>query len=152
MGAHVDPILVLFAPLWWISPRPETLILAYVGVLAAGIYPVFRLALKYTESGLAAGLLGAWYFVFPWTIWIALNELNPSVLALPLLLYVIWYLDEHRLGYFVVFASLAVLTGELIGLTVAALGIWYALQHGDFAPASRSQLPVRRGQRSAWPL
>ena len=129
LGAHVDPILVLFAPLWWISPRPETLILAYVGALAAGIYPVFRLALKHTESRLAAGLLGAWYFVFPWTIWIALNELNPSVLALPLLLYAIWYLDEHRLGYFVVFASLAVLTGELIGLTIAALGVWYAIQY-----------------------
>jgi uncharacterized membrane protein len=128
-GAHVDPILVLFAPLWWVHPGPETLIVAYIGVLAAGVYPVVRLALKYTSSWLAASLLAAWYLVLPWTIWIALNELNPVGLALPLLLYAIWFLDEHRLGLFGAFAVLAVFTGELVGLSVAALGAWYAVRH-----------------------
>ena len=116
LGAHVDPILVLFTPLWWIHPAPETLIVAFAAVIAAGVYPVVRLALKHTESRLAAGLLGAWYLAYPWTIWIALNELNPIVLALPLLLYAIWFLDEDRLGLFALFAVLAVLTGELVGL------------------------------------
>ncbi len=127
LGAHVDPILVLFTPLWWIHPAPETLIVAFAAVIAAGVYPVVRLALKHTESRLAAGLLGAWYLAYPWTIWIALNELNPIVLALPLLLYAIWFLDEDRLGLFALFAVLAVLTGELVGLTIALIGIWYAL-------------------------
>ncbi len=129
LGAHVDPILVLFAPLWWVAPHPETLIVAYVAIIAAGIYPVVRLALKHTESGVAAGLLGAWYLTYPWTIWIAFNELNPVMLSLPLLLYAIWFLDEHRLARFAVAAVLAMLTGELIGLTVAGLGVWYALKH-----------------------
>jgi uncharacterized membrane protein len=129
LGAHVDPVLVLFAPLWWIHPAPETLIVAFAAVIAAGVYPVVRLGLRYTESMLGAGLLGAWYLAYPWTVWIALNELNPVMLALPLLLYAIWFLDEHRVGPFALFAGLAMLTGELIGLTVAMIGVWYAVRY-----------------------
>ena len=127
LAAHVDPILVLFTPFWWIHPAPETLMVVYVAALAAGVYPVVRLALKHTGSHLAAALLGVWYLTLPWVIWIGLNEVNPMSLALPLLLFAIWALDEDRLGRFAVFAVLAVLCGELIGITVAALGLWYAL-------------------------
>jgi uncharacterized membrane protein len=127
LAAHVDPILVLFTPFWWVHPAPETLIVVYVAALAAGVYPVVRLALKHTGSRLVAALLGAWYLTLPWVIWIGLNEVNPMSLALPLLLYAIWALDDDRLGRFAVFAVLAVLCGELIGITVAALGVWYAL-------------------------
>jgi uncharacterized membrane protein len=130
LAAHVDPILVLFAPLWWIAPYPATLIVAYVAIIAAGIYPVVRLALAHTGSRAATALLGAWYLLYPWTVWLAFNELNPVTLSLPLLLYATWFLDEHRLGRFAVAAALAMLTGELIGLTIAAVGVWYAVRHG----------------------
>jgi uncharacterized membrane protein len=130
LGAHVDPILVLFAPLWWIQPDPETLILGQAAALAAGLYPVVRLALKYTGSRVAAALLGGWYLAFPWILWNAVNDVHPVTLAIPLLLYAIWFLDEHHLGRFALVAVLALACGELVGLTVAALGLWYALARG----------------------
>jgi uncharacterized membrane protein len=129
LAAHVDPILMLFTPLWWIHPGPEALIVAYVAVIASGVYPVVRLALKYTDSALASTCLAAWYLVFPWIIWIALNELNPLSLALPFLLFAIWFLDEERLGSFAAAAVLALATGEVVGLTIAALGVWYVVRH-----------------------
>ena len=129
LGAHVDPILVLLAPLWWAYPSPHALILAQVVALAAGVYPVVRLGLKYTGSVIAAALLAAWYLAYPWVVWNAVNDVHPVTFAIPLLLYAIWLLDEQRLGLFTVFAALALLTGELVGLTVAALGIWYALRY-----------------------
>lgn len=129
LAAHVDPILVLFAPLWLIHPDPTTLIVAQAAALASGIYPVARLALKFTESSLAASLLVGWYLVFPWVVWNAFDEVHPVTLAIPLLLYAIWFLDEHRLTRFAVVAALALLTGELVGLTVAGLGLWYAVRY-----------------------
>jgi uncharacterized membrane protein len=129
LAGHVDPILVLYTPFWWIHPAPETLILVQAAVLSSGVYPVVRLALKHTESRLAAALLGAWYLCIPWIVWLAFNELNPLSLALPLLLYAIWFLDEHRLGLLAVAAGLALLTGELVGVTVALLGLWYAITY-----------------------
>jgi uncharacterized membrane protein len=129
LSGHVDPILVLLAPLWWIYPGPEILILAQAALLASGVYPAVRLALKHVGSPLAAGLLGIWYLVFPWTVWIAFDDFHPLTLATPFLLYAIWFLDEHRLGRFAAVAVLAMMTGELIGLTVAALGVWYAIRY-----------------------
>lgn len=129
-ASHVDPVLALLVPVWWIHPGPESLIIAQTVVLASGIYPVVRLALKYTGSGLATGLLATWYLAFPWLVWNALNDVHAVTLAIPLLLYAIWFLDEDQLGRFALFAALAMLTGELLGLTVAALGVWYAISHG----------------------
>ena len=126
--AHIDPALVLFVPLWFVVPTPESLIVMQAAALATGVYPVVRLALKYVGSPVAAGLLGAWYFAFPWIVWNALNDVHPVTLAIPLLLYAIWFLDEGRLGLFALFAGLALLTGELVGLTVAAVGVWYAVR------------------------
>jgi uncharacterized membrane protein len=51
-------------------------------------------------------------------------------LAAPLLLFAIWFLDENRLGAFALAAGLALATGELIGLGVAGLGLWYAFARG----------------------
>ena len=128
LAGHFDPALALFVPFWWIHPHPETMIVLQAAALAAGIYPVVRLAMKYVGSPVAAGLLAAWYLVFPWLVWNAVNDVHAVTLAIPLLLYGIWFLDEHRLGRFAVVAVLAMLTGELIGLTVAALGVWYAIR------------------------
>jgi uncharacterized membrane protein len=129
LGSHVDPALLLFVPLWWIHSGPEALILGQAAALAAGLYPVVRLALKYTGSGLATALLGGWYLAFPWVIWNAINDVHPVTLAIPLLLYATWFLDEHHLGRFALVAALTLATGELMGLPVAALGVWYALCH-----------------------
>jgi uncharacterized membrane protein len=132
LGAHVDPILVLFAPLWWIYPGPEMLIVAQAVALALGVFPVVRLSLKHVRSRVAAMVLGAWYLVFPWIVWNAFDEVHPVTFAIPLLLYAVWFLDEHRLVPFAIFAALAMSTGELIGLAIAGLGVWYALRYRRF--------------------
>ena len=50
--------------------------------------------------------------------------------AIPLYLFCIWFLDTERLALFAVSALLAMSTGELMGLPIACLGIWYALARG----------------------
>lgn len=136
LGAHVDPILILLVPFWWLYSEPETLLVVQAGALAAGVYPVVRLALVHTRHRLVAGLCGIWYLTFPWVIWNVFDEFHPVTLAIPLLLYAIWFLDQDRLRPFCVAAILAMSTGELIGLTVAALGVWYLIVSRRVLPAS----------------
>jgi uncharacterized membrane protein len=129
LAAHVDPILVAFAPLWWLWPSPDLLLVVQSAALALGAWPVFLLARKHLGSERAAVACALAYLLYPATTWTALNEFHPVALATPLLLGAIWALDESRLGLFAALAVPAALTKEEIALVVAALGIWFAFTH-----------------------
>jgi uncharacterized membrane protein len=129
LGAHFDPILAAFAPLWLVWPSPDMLLVAQALAVALGALPVFWLAHKHLRSERAGLAFALAYLIYPPTQWLTLNEFHPVALACPLLLFAIWYLDEGRLLPFAVFALLAATTKEEIALVVAGLGIWYALVH-----------------------
>jgi uncharacterized membrane protein len=127
LAAHVDPILVLFAPLWWVWPSASMLLAAQAVAIALGALPVFWLARKHLGSERAAGCFALAYLLLPAVEWLTLNEFHPVALACPLLLYAFWFLDNDRLVPFAVFAVLAAATKEEIALVVACLGLWYAV-------------------------
>ena len=127
LGSHVDPILALFAPLWWIWPSPNMLVVVQALAIALGALPVFRLARKHLGSERAALGFSLAYLLYPAVQWLTLNEFHPVALACPLLLFAFWYLDEDRLVAFGVFAVLAALTKEEIPLVIAGMGVWYAV-------------------------
>ena len=129
LGAHVDPILVLFTPLWWIWPSPNMLLVAQAVAIATGAVPVFWLARKHLGSAHAGIGFALAYLLYPATGWLTLNEFHPVALATPLLLFAVWYLDEDRLLPFALFAIAASACKEEIGLVVAGFGIWYGLTH-----------------------
>jgi uncharacterized membrane protein len=41
LGDHFSPVIVLFAPLYWVAPRPELLIGMQAVLFAAAIFPIF---------------------------------------------------------------------------------------------------------------
>src|SRR5207247_6570841 len=125
------------------APSPLTLAGVQVAAVALGALPVFWLARRHLESERLACLFALAYLAYPWLGWTAADAMHPVTLAIPLFLFSIWSLDSDRLWAFAPFAVLAALTGELMGLTVAALGIWYALARGHrFAGAAIALLGV----------
>ena len=127
LAAHVDPILALFAPLWWLWPSPELLLTVQAVAIALGALPVHRLALRHLGDRRAALGLALAYLLYPPVQWLTLNEFHPVALATPLLLWGIALLDEDRPLAFCGVALLAVATKEEVGLVVAMLGLWYAV-------------------------
>ena len=127
LAAHVDPILAVCGPLWWIWPSPDLLLVTQALAVAAGAWPVFLLARKHLESSRAALGFALAYLLYPATGWLTLNEFHPVALATPLLLFAFWYLDNDRLLPFALFAVAAAACKEEIGLVVAGFGLWYAL-------------------------
>ena len=130
LGAHFDPILAAFAPLWLAWPSPDALLVTQAVAVALGALPVFWLARKHLGNERAGLGFALAYLVYPPTEWLTLNEFHPVALACPLLLFAIWYLDQGRLLPFAIFAIAAATTKEEIALVVAGLGVWYALAHG----------------------
>jgi uncharacterized membrane protein len=127
LGAHFDPIVAAFAPLWRIWPSPTLLLTTQALAIAAGAFPVFLLARKHLRSEWAGVACALVYLLYPATQWLGVDDFHPVALATPLLLAGFWLLDEDRLLAFGVVATLACLTKEQMGLTVAAMGVWYAL-------------------------
>ena len=136
LGAHVDPILVVFAPLWWIWPSPAMLLTVQAIAVALGALPVFWLARKHLHSDRAALGFALAYLLYPAVQWLTLNEFHPVALATPFLLFALWYLDEDRLVAFAAFAIPAALCKEEIPLVVAAFGLWYALARRRWLPGT----------------
>jgi uncharacterized membrane protein len=130
LGAHVDPLLAAFAPLWWLWPSPTMLLVAQAVAIALGALPVFWLARKHLASDRHAALFAIAYLLYPPVQWLALDEFHAVALACPLLLYALWYLDEGRLPAALPFLALAALTKEEVPLVVAGLGVWFALARG----------------------
>jgi len=130
LGAHVDPVLLLLAPLWAVVPSPLTLALAQVVAVSLGALPLFWLGRRHLGCERAAGLLALAYLASPWIAWSAYDAIHPKTLAIPLFLFAVWFLDSDRLGAFAVVAVLTAASGELMGITIAGLGIWYALARG----------------------
>jgi uncharacterized membrane protein len=129
LAAHVDPILVLFSPLWWLWPSPHLLLVVQAVAVALGALPVFSLACKHLASRRAGLGFALAYLLYPATGWLTLNEFHPVALAAPLLLFAFWYLDEERLLPFALFALAAAACKEEIPLVLSGFGVWFAFAH-----------------------
>ena len=130
LGAHFDPIVAAFAPLWWVWPDPSLLLVTQAAAVATGAIPVYLLGRRHLESDWAAAGFGLAYLLHPATQWLVLDDFHPVALATPLLLWGFWFLDTDRLVPFAIVAGAACLTKEQIGLVVAAMGVWYAVRPG----------------------
>jgi uncharacterized membrane protein len=124
LGIHVEPILVLIAPLYLIHDGPETLIVLQNVAMALGAIPLFLLSLRRLPGLPLLGVaFAAAYLLAPEFLGAALWDFHSVALATPLLLLAIWALDAGRYRTFVVAAILAALTKEDVALSLALLGV-----------------------------
>jgi len=143
LGSHFDPILALLAPLWWLWPDPELLLVVQAVAVASGALPVYWLARKHLASDWPAAALAVAYLLSPPVQWLTVSDFHPVALACPLLLYAWWHLDEGRLWAFALLAAAAIAAKEHVGLAVAAIGVWYAVRHRD--PRTGAAIAVTAG-------
>jgi uncharacterized membrane protein len=129
LGSHFDPILAALAPLWWVWPSPELLLVVQAVAVASGAIPVYWLARKHFDLEWPAAALAVAYLLYPPVQWLTLSDFHPVALACPLLLFAWWHLDERRLWAFALLAAAAIATKEHVGLAVAAMGVWYAVRY-----------------------
>jgi uncharacterized membrane protein len=131
--AHVDPFLALLVPLWWAWSSPLMLLVVQAVAVSTGALPVYWLARKHLRSDRAALHFAFAYLLYPATQFSALtitSGFHSVSVAVPLILFAIWFLDEERLIPFAAFALLAASTKEEIPLAVGCLGIWFAVRKG----------------------
>jgi len=126
LGDHFFPIIVGFAPLYWIRPGAETLIVAQAVLLAASIAPVFLFIRRRIPSAPAIALAIA-YGCF-WGLQRAMAfDVHETAFAPLLIATVILAMDQRRwtLFWIAVAAMLSVKEDHLPLLT--AIGVYLLL-------------------------
>ena len=130
LGAHFDPILAALAPLWWLWPSPEMLLVVQAFAVAARRPPGLPGSRGSTSAtAFARPRSRSSYLAYAPVQWLTLSDFHPVALATPLLLFAWWHLDEERLWAFALLAGAAMATKEHVGLAVALMGVWYAVRH-----------------------
>lgn len=127
LGDHFSPILAVLAPLYWLWPSANLLLVAQAVLLGGSAYPLTRLAIERTT--LAGGLaLGAAYGL-SWGLAGAVSyDFHEVAFAVPLLAFGLVALAERRWRSATLWTLPLVLVKEDLGITVAAIGC-YLLAH-----------------------
>ncbi|MFN8492093.1 MAG: DUF2079 domain-containing protein [Caldilineaceae bacterium] len=141
---HVEPILALISPLFWLWDDVRALLLFQVVMVAMGAWPLYELALRRLDQLLTpaeqtqiwcveplrqwtrplALLLALAYLLTPQLQSAVLTEFHAVPLAVPLLLWSFWAIETHRWQQFVIAALLVACVKEETALLAAGLGVW----------------------------
>lgn len=123
LGDHFHPILVSLVPLYWLTDRVESLLLAQGFLFALAVLPIFLFAEKRLGRW-PAYLLALSYTIF-WGVQQAVEfDFHEVAFAVPLTAFSIYFIDEKRWNWYWVCACLLLLTKENLSLTVAFFGVY----------------------------
>ena len=125
LGDHFSPVLALLAPLYWIHDSPTTLLAAQGALIAIGVVPLMKWAMR--SVGLGAGLVVAFGYGMSFGVANAVTfDFHEVAFAAPLMAFAVVAFGEGRLTQSVLWAAPLVLVKEDLGLTVAVLGLLVA--------------------------
>jgi uncharacterized membrane protein len=123
LGDHFHPILALLAPLFWIWNSVEALLAAQGLLFALAIVPIFLFAEKRLGKW-AAYLFAVSYSIF-WGIQKAVEfDFHEIALAVPLIAFAVYFIDEKRWRAYFVCIFLLLMTKENMGVLVAFFGLY----------------------------
>lgn len=93
-ATHVEPILFLIAPLYWLWPDPRLLLWLQVAGMSLAALPLYALAVRRLRSEWIALLIVLAYFLMPATEAVTLFDFHAVALAPLFLLSAIYFLDR----------------------------------------------------------
>lgn len=122
LGDHFDPIVAVWAPLYWLWDDVRMLLVGQAVVVAAAIFPVQRFAARRVGAPWSNLLTAG--FALGWPVQTLVNfDVHEVALAVPLLAWAVDALDRRSDRELLVVAGLLLLAREDMGLVVAVLGL-----------------------------
>lgn len=123
LGDHFHPILVVLAPLYWITDRVEALLIVQGLLFALAMLPIFL----FTEKRL--GKWPAYLFALSYALFWGVQQsvvfdFHEVAFAAPLIAFAIYFIDEKRWVRFFICIALLLLTKENLSITVAFFGLY----------------------------
>jgi uncharacterized membrane protein len=141
LSYHVEPLLALIAPIYWLWDDVRVLLLLQAAVLTLGAWPAYRLGrrkLGHAWAGLVVALL---YLLAPARQAAALSDFHTVAFTAPLFLLAFDALDTGKPSLFLLAGLLCLIGREDTAIIVVALAIYAAV----FRPRLRRPALVLAG-------
>ncbi len=144
LALHVEPILLLLVPFYWLGwGSPQLLLVVQATVVSLGALPLFLIA-RPKIGGWGALLLATAYLLYPALEAAEMFDFHAVALAPTFLLFAIYYLQRgfgkipppKFIIRYSLFIILALACKEDMGLVVAMLGLLIALKYRRRKPAA----------------
>lgn len=129
LGSHVQPVLLLLTPFYFLYHSPITLVIIQTFFIAIGAVPLYLLAKEKLGSSLSSLIISVSYLTYL-PLWYAnLFDFHPIVLALPFLTFALYFLNKKRYTAFVISMVLASACKEYISLLFIPFGFYLFVKH-----------------------
>ncbi|HEY54506.1 MAG TPA: DUF2079 domain-containing protein, partial [Caldilineae bacterium] len=140
LGMHVEPILLLIAPLYWLWDNVWVLFILQAVVVALGGVGVWLLAQwRYRkDAGRALSTAAQWaslalvavFLLNPYLQSALLVDFHAVTLVAGLIPFAIYFMLRRRYGWFILLALLIAMTKEEMPLLVALMGLYIFIFQG----------------------
>ena len=127
LGRHFSPALLLLAPVFYLFPRHETLLVLHALFLAAAAFPLYWACRRLSGSALmGAVLVGSFLVAAPLshTNWGNTYGFQPYSMVVLVVAGTLWAVVAGRKGWLVVLVVLGLLVEEQYALVLVGLGGW----------------------------
>jgi len=123
-GDHTSYLMVPLAPLYWVAPHAEALLIFTVLLLAIGAPLAFYASRAVGAPGLLAAVVGIGYLASPAVQWNVRDTFHPEQFVLPLLIGAFLLFARDRDRWAILLVVLALLAKEDAGLIVVPFGLF----------------------------
>ena len=129
LGFHFNPVLVLFAPLYWFYPAAEWFAIAQALALSIAAWPVFLLASRVCQSERTGLLWAIVYLVNPFLLSAAAWDFHPVALAVPFIAAGFLAVEKGDDRLLTLSCVALLLIQEQFGVSVIGFGLLWWLRH-----------------------
>ncbi len=123
-AVHFSPIYYLLLPAYMIFPSALTLQIGQAVVVAAGVFPLYRIVRRLGQSRAVALGFSAAYILYPALSGSCMYDIHENCFLAPLLLYTFYFALSEKKIPTLIFALLTCLVKEDAPVYIAFLGIY----------------------------
>ena len=128
-GHHFNPILYLFAPLYWLGAGPATLYALQSVLLALGAAPLYLIGRDRMRSPWAGFVLAVVYLLYTPIQFISWAMFHPEALVVTPFLFAWWFAMRRQWRWYAAMVLICLLIREDVALAVMMLGVAIAIIH-----------------------
>lgn len=139
LAAHISPIFLVYLPFYALIPSPVTLLVLQTVAVFSAVVPMWLICRKKGMTPALSAVVCGLLCLFPAVWGGAAGSLHEYALLLPLLLWLLWALEDRRRVLPWVFALLILCVRETCAIHLFAVGAYHTLTAGSGEDSTRKE-------------